>query len=62
MHIGDALNLCNITLPGGFAGLIFDFFAGGAVIPALQQTETWPFCGWAGALSSPKCPVGSSAL
>jgi hypothetical protein len=56
------LNLCNITLPAGFAGLIFDFFAGGAVIPALQQTETWPFFGLAGALSSPKCPVGSYTL
>jgi spermidine synthase len=41
VHIGDALNLCNITIPGGFAGLIVDLFAGGAVIPALQQIETW---------------------
>jgi hypothetical protein len=62
VRIGGALNVCNITLPGGFAGLIFDFFAGGAVIPALQQTETWRFFGLAGALSSPKCPVGSYTL
>jgi len=41
VHIGDALNLSNITIPGGFAGLIVDLFAGGAVIPALQQIETW---------------------
>lgn len=40
MHVGDAL-ACQAPTGDGFAGLIVDMFSDGAVIPALQQPQTW---------------------
>lgn len=40
VHIGDALS-CKAPTEEGFAGLIVDLFSDGAVIPALQQPQTW---------------------
>lgn len=40
VYVGDALG-CQAPTEDGFAGLIVDMFSDGAVIPALQQPETW---------------------
>ncbi|CAK9222927.1 unnamed protein product [Sphagnum troendelagicum] len=40
VYIGDAL-ASDATVEGGFAGLIVDLFAHGAVIPPLMLPETW---------------------
>ncbi|KAJ7524829.1 hypothetical protein O6H91_17G023800 [Diphasiastrum complanatum] len=40
VHIGDALGP-EAMVDGGFAGIIVDLFSKGAVLPSLQQTETW---------------------
>lgn len=40
VHVGDALG-CEAPTEEGFAGLIVDMFSDGAVIPALQQPQTW---------------------
>jgi len=40
VHVGDALG-CEAPSEEGFAGLIVDMFSDGAVIPALQQPQTW---------------------
>ncbi|KAG0562110.1 hypothetical protein KC19_9G119000 [Ceratodon purpureus] len=40
VHVGDAL-ACQAPTGDGFAGLIVDMFSDGAVIPALQQPQTW---------------------
>lgn len=41
VHIADALKDPNVRVEGGFAGLIVDLFAEGAVIPELQEVDTW---------------------
>ena len=40
VHVGDALGQ-DVTVDGGFAGLIVDLFAEGRVLPALQEPQTW---------------------
>lgn len=40
VHVGNALG-SKATVEGGFAGLLVDIFSDGAVIPALQQSQTW---------------------
>ncbi|KAI7737891.1 hypothetical protein M8C21_032155, partial [Ambrosia artemisiifolia] len=40
VHIGDALS-ASTTISGGYAGIVIDLFAGGEVLPQLQQVQTW---------------------
>lgn len=40
VHVGDAFE-CEAPTEEGFAGIIVDMFSDGAVVPALQQPQTW---------------------
>ncbi|XP_071686460.1 uncharacterized protein [Rutidosis leptorrhynchoides] len=40
VHIGDALSDLT-TVSGGYAGIVIDLFAGGKVLPQLQEVQTW---------------------
>lgn len=40
VKIGDALSSSS-NIPGGYAGIIVDLFAGGKVLPQLEKPETW---------------------
>ncbi|XP_052141274.1 uncharacterized protein LOC127761096 [Oryza glaberrima] len=43
IHVGDALEASAdaVAVPGGFDGVLVDLFAGGSVLPELQEMDTW---------------------
>lgn len=41
VHVGDALEARPPPPPGGFGGAVVDLFAGGSVLPELQEPDTW---------------------